>query len=271
MRDALEYLISIGAECTPEVEKLPPHLVYAHANYRLENIERSLPSRTRYRTQITTGAVGDFAEIISRFGVAGERECFIDRFSMTARTFFNLGTEERPGHGDHFVELTPPQTPEFAEAMRVDGVSMSQREAAEWLEDWREFLTPVWADDHGTRATLQNAINTIRNVQVAASRDTDHGAGDFSATKSEVERIEARGREMPLPAFFEFQCVPYDGLSEVVARLRVSVITGDSPRVTYRIVARSALERAIAESFRSIVSESVEGLGVAITIGGISL
>ncbi|MEM6485315.1 MAG: DUF2303 family protein [Pseudomonadota bacterium] len=271
MKEAVEYLIQTGAaQCTEHA--LPKQLALVPSSHDIQSVEYAMPNRVRYRTGLKTSSLTDFIEMSEEdiSGLPGQA-CLIDADKMSAKTYFNLGDAVKPGHGDHWAQLTLERTSEFSELLKVDGQANTQKAAAEWLEDWREYLTPVWDGQLDSRHTMQGAITTVRNVKIEATASVDHSVGDFSASKTGIEQIEARGRDLPLPSHFLFKCFPYDGLSERDIAVRLSFTTGDKPKFTFRIVRKTHLESQLADEFKAAVRDLLVGFEGRVYIGTLSL
>tara|TARA_R110002110_G_scaffold415835_1_gene657179 strand:- start:11646 stop:12449 length:804 start_codon:yes stop_codon:yes gene_type:complete len=264
MKDALKFLHDLGA-LTAHEGHLPANLKLVPESCSLKDIEEHLPAPLRYRAHIATPSIADFVELTQE-RTQGAR-CFINDDKMTAVTVFNLGNPTSPGHADDRVTLTMRSTKEWDELQKVSGSQADQRITAEWLEDWRDYLTPVWDTDQEGRATMANAINTVRNLVIDAKKTTDHGVSNFGAEKTDLEKIEARGRDMPPPARFIFKCVPFEGLQERSIALRLSIVTGEKPRFTLRIIRPDQLRQEIVEEFRQLlVAQLGNDLPVAIGV-----
>lgn len=273
MKDAIQHLVNLGA-AQQIGEKLPTQAAALPQDHRIEDFEHLLPFPIRYRTKISTHSLDDFVDVTnaenSRLATdGGAAPCFIDDEKMSATAIFNLGTFGDPGHGDHKAILTLRKTVEFQELLRIDGGRMDQKTAAEWLEDWRDFLTPVWEQDIGERANMASAINVVRNVSIEATVKAERSVTDFGAEKSDLEKIEARGRDLPIPARFVFKCAPYQHLSERDIALRLSLTTGDKPQLTLRIIRLDSLQDELMEEFRTVLSGKLDD-GVKVIIGTIN-
>lgn len=264
-QEALEYLVSLGA--IPRPATLPENLTPVPVNWKLEDIEKHLDMPTRHRLAIATHDIEGFIAV-SNESPAPDKACYVDDDKLGAVTFFNLGTPEKPGHADHKIALTLRATAEYKELCRIDGHAMDQRAMAEWLEDWREFITPVWPE--GVQAEgMTKAISVIRNLTIDAKKQTEHTVADFGAEKSDLEKIEARGRDLPPPSRFIFNCNPYQGLDDRAIELRLSVITsGNGPSYKLRIVRADQLKQDLAEEFAEHLRNQL--LDVAVVIGTVN-
>lgn len=263
MKEALQFLHDLGAAGVQD-DLLPANLKLVPDSCSLKDIEKQLPAPLRYRAKITTPRVDDFVSLTE--DRAADARVFIVDEQMTAVSVFNLGSPEDPGHADDRAILTMRSTNEWDELQKISGSQMDQKSAAEWLEDWREFLTPIWDADQGGRESMVSAISTIRNLVIDAKKTTDHGVSDFAAERTDLERIEARGRDMPPPARFIFKCVPYEGLKERSIALRLSIVTGEKPRFTLRIIRPDQLRQEIVEEFRDLLVSRL-GKDIPLVVG----
>jgi hypothetical protein len=58
---------------------------------------------------------------------------------MTARSVFNIGTLDNPGHADNVASITLKKTAPFRALLQIDGRRLKQKQIAEWLEDWSDY------------------------------------------------------------------------------------------------------------------------------------
>ena len=218
-------------------------------------LEEYRAGRARFRGAYKTNSVTSLAEYVKGFG--GENVSgFVDPDSMSCKVFINLGTKDKPGHGDHSALLALRRTAFFSAALAVDGKQMSQKAVAEWLEDWSSFLITE-------AGTLTQAINAVRKIKIEAGRTATSEVGNLKATKTALEQIEASSDE-GLPSEIIGLCRPFDGLELERVGLRLSVIANDDPKIVLRIVAREALIERIADQFAAKVRESLSGMATVV-------
>jgi uncharacterized protein YfdQ (DUF2303 family) len=187
---------------------------------------------------------------------------------MTARTIFNLGTIEHPGHADNSALIVLKKTSPFSAVLSVNGRKQGQKELAEWLEDWRDYLLAFDAD--GNVLDIKQAIGAVRRITIESSRSSDHEDSDFSARRSVMENVEAKSKDI-MPAAFEFKCTPYDELQERAIKLRYSILTSqDTPTLVLRIVQLENLQELMAQEFRDILSAKFEETQIETFIGNFS-
>ncbi len=231
----------------------------------IESLERFNLERFRFRGCMETTSIDDFVRYSAGYANADEpARCFIDADNMSARAVFNIGTLEAPWHADNAAEIQLKKTAPFRALLAIDGKRLNQKQIAEWLEDWSEFLTAFSAD--GQTLTIAQAASAVRRVSIKQMQEADHEDGDFSGKKSLMQSVEATSKEV-MPVAFEFKCVPYEGLSERPFSLRNSLLKSDEPCFTLRIVQLEAQEEAIANEFRNLLIGKFEGKPVDTFIG----
>lgn len=232
---------------------------------RVESLERFSLERFRFRGTMTTTSIDDFARYsIGYASTGGAARCFIDADNMTARSVFNIGTLDNPGHADNVAAITLKQTAPFRALLAINGDRLKQKQIAEWLEDWSDYLLAFDAD--GNTLQISQSAQAVRRITIQQATQQDHEDGDFSGKKSLMQSIEASSKDV-MPVAFEFKCVPYEGLGERAFSLRNSLLTGDEPRFVVRIVQLETQEEAIANEFRSLLIGKFDGVPVETFIG----
>lgn len=221
----------------------------------LQSLESFLPQRKRFRGGFTTSYIADFAIYSAQFPGG---KCFVDQAEMGARIYFDLGDIENPGHGQNRAHIKLEQTAPFAALLNLPNKQLSQKELAEWLEDWSQFF--VGYSSSGEAITPGNVVASIRRVTIAAKKESTTEHRDFKAEKSGFESIEVRS-EAELPAGIRFTCIPYHGLDQRSFELRLSVINGDSPRLVLRHVRFEESKEQMANEFSDKLSTALKSAG----------
>jgi len=226
-------------------------LALLHQDFDLHNLEQYMDGRTRLRGTFRTHLSSEFVNYFTQHRNEHTR-IFINEDKLTAVAIFNLGDDEHPGHCDHTAQLALKQTREFQALLTLDNrPALSQREMADWIEDWRGCI--VVHDKDGEEIEIKRVIAAIRNLEINASRTSEHSDGDFSEQQSTLlERIEAKSRH-GLPDGFLFQyfhCHPYQelGVRHIYMRLRI-MTGGDAPKLSARIVGLEALLESLQREF----------------------
>lgn len=250
------------------VENMPCPAVAVPNGLEIVNLERYQNGRYRFRGSLKTTSINDFVKYSVGYSDAPGVRCFIDAEDMTARTIFNLGTIEHPGHADNSALIVLKKTSPFSAVLSINGRKQGQKELAEWLEDWRDYLLAFDAD--GNVLDIKQAISAVRRITIESSRSSDHEDSDFSARRSVMENVEAKSKDI-MPAAFEFKCTPYDELQERAIKLRYSILTSqDTPTLVLRIVQLENLQELMAQEFRDILSAKFEGTQIETFIGNFS-
>ncbi|QFT53514.1 DUF2303 family protein [Microbulbifer sp. THAF38] len=231
--------------------KLSTPAMAAPKDFQILNLEKYQQGRTRYRGKMETTSLEDFEQYCMDFGNESAK-CFVDPESMTAQTIFNLGTTQEPGHADFSAKLRLIKTAEFKALLQLNGDRSSQKNMAEFMEDYADNILCYTAD--GEAINTSKAIAAVRRLTIESSRKEDHSVEDFKSSRSALENIEARSDE-GLPAGFKFECVPYNGLESRSFDLRLSILTGgDAPRLTARIKRLEAIQEAMGRELQQSLS-----------------
>ena len=234
-------------------------------NAQVESLERFNTQRFRFRGALSTTSIDDFVRYSVGYAVTDTpARCFIDADNMSARSVFNIGTLDKPGHADNVAGITLKKTAPFRALLDVNGDRLNQKQIAEWLEDWSDFLTAF--DASGETMTIAQAAQAVRRVTIQQSSQADHEEGDFSGKKSLMQSVEASSKEV-MPVAFEFKCVPYEGLGERRFNMRNSLLKSSDPVFVLRIVQLEAQQEAIANEFRDLLIGKFDGEPVETFIG----
>lgn len=217
-------------------------------DYSVHNLESFMSGRYRFRGNMRTTSIPAF------LAYANERtevSCFVDAENMSARAFFNLGDQENPGHGDDTASISLKKTAPFNALLGIDGTKRGQKELAEWLEDWREFIS--FSDSSGVSLSAVQAIGAVRRVTISAKAEQTHEERDFGTSRSAMEEIEANAEDK-LPSHIIFNCTPYEGLGERSFAVRLSLLTGEEkPKFSIRIVRLETQEEEMADEFKDLI------------------
>ncbi|HCQ8474563.1 TPA: DUF2303 family protein [Klebsiella michiganensis] len=234
-------------------------------NTSIESLERFAYERFRFRGAMDTTSIDDFVRYSVAYALEEEKaRCFIDADNMLARSIFNIGTLDNPGHADNVASIKLKKTAPFRALLAINGDHLNQKQIAEWLEDWSDYLLAF--DAGGNTMTIAQAAQAVRRVTIQQATQADHEDSDFSGKKSLMQSIEASSKEV-MPVAFEFKCVPYEGLGERRFSLRNSLLKSSDPVFVLRIVQLEAQEEAIANEFRDLLTGKFDGKPVETFIG----
>ena len=231
---------------------------------KVADLEQYLEYRRRYRGTMSTNLISEFVEYV-KGTVDGYNEfpvdnfpCFINPKAMSAIAFFNLGDVDNPGHGDHQAKLSLLKTEAFVELLHINGRRCDQRMMAEWLEDWRDHVK-TYAENGTTELPLAAAVSAVRRITIGTKAESTREESTFGTHQSDMAEIEAKHKDQ-LPAFLKFTCEPYQGLQERTFTVRLSLITGEKPQISARIVrletAQEEMAKELEEKLRSGFEDS---------------
>lgn len=245
---------------------LPDHAVALPSDYKIHDLQQYQPLRRRFSGQLLTNNIEDFNEYVITHAVAGQTAGFIDPENLSCTVFFNLGDAQYPGHADWRAKLTLKPTPAFAALKSVAGHPLGQKELTDWLEDWQGNVKPISSAEGDTYGTLGKAIQAIRDITLKGSAERTNKVGDFAASRTAIEEIEAKSK-YELPMGFEFVCEPYLDLPERTFIVRLSVRTSeDTPKLVLRVLQKEVHEEMIARNFKDKLAEALNE-HVDLTIG----
>lgn len=232
--------------------------------YNLVSLEHLEEGRTRFRGTLATESLDDFCKYVEARSTQENAVCaFVNAADMSCKAFFNLGTEQAPGHGDHTAVLKLKATAAYQALQAIANQPHSQQALAEWMEDWHHLLMVIGTD--GGAIPVHVAVQKIRTITIKATAERTSSANDFSAGRSSMDQIEAaHAEQQPKDILFTF--APYEGLAEREFCLRLSIITGENPRIKPRWVQQEQQVEDIAQEFKQVLSSEIGGLA-AITIG----
>ena len=234
-------------------------------NYELRGIEGFLPNRLRFRGKFQTNSINDFIEYVkSHPSDSG----FIDPDDLSANIFFNLGSEDKPGHADWTARLEAKKTSEFQAVLCTNGCEMSQSETVDFIEDWAHLLGAFKLTSNGEHIdiSIPTVISSIRKIKIDAKSTTEVTQENFRAQTSRLDSVEASSEE-GLPDFMTFTAIPYLGLSPRTFSVRLSILSGgSSPKIKFRIVGLEKQKEEIGQEFKAILTKEI-GDKARMTIG----
>lgn len=264
-KEAIQHIESQAlAAAGREISTSSAEVVVLPDGVALHSLERFEAGRYRFRGALATHSLRDFSKYVEHHAAneAGAHG-FIDQDRMAASVIFNLGTTENAGHGDDTATLTLKPTAAYTALQAIVGKGLSQQQLAEWLEDWAQHITAKANDEILPTLT---AIAAVRRMTIKASSQRDSVVGDFNASRSAMDEIEAKSLDT-LPTAFVFCVVPFEGLKAADILLRLSVISGkEEPVLKLRWVGEETQREEFAREFKGVLDQEVGGF-VPLTIG----
>lgn len=234
-KEAIELLAKAEA-ITAASARLPEHQAALPSDFKIHDFESQMQVRVRMRGTMTTVALGDFAAYVIAKQMVGGSAVFVDSESMKATAVLNLGDPKNPGHCDHRAVFAPPKTAAFRALLEITSRNerIDQRLAAEFLEDWVEFVKFFDGDGEIPAA---RAIAAVRAITIDQGKTVETKVGQLSAEQGALERVAASSKTHPIPTFIHFRCQPNPALEERTFVLRLGISTGGpAPQLTLRVV-----------------------------------
>jgi len=244
--------------------KTKSNLLVVPDGFIVKNIESSMPNRDSYRFSFATKSIKDFGEYCKEFDKEGAK-CFVNSDRMNANTIFDLGTEENPLHQHHNAKLQLDKTAAFKALLNINGQHLSQKEAANFVDDWADNIQVISKD--GAPMEISQAVKQLREITIEQVSNLDSKVDNFGESMSTFEKIEAKNQEL-IPATIEFTCSPYHGLDERAFIVRVAILTGgQKPEISLRIIKLEAQEEDMAEEFKEILVKTFKASKLKTFIG----
>ena len=240
------------------------NLLVVPDGFKISNLESNMQYRDSYRFNFETKSIKDFGEYCKEFDKDGAK-CFVNSDNMQAKTVFDLGTENEPLHQRHTAKLRLDKTAAFKALLRINGERLSQKEAANFVEDWADNMKVF--SKHGDQMNIGMAAKQLREITIEQVSNVDSKVGDFGESMASMEKIEAKNQDV-IPAVIEFTCNPYHGLANREFIVRVSILTGGSkPEISLRIIKLEAQEEDMAEEFKEILNDTFLDCDLRVFIG----
>lgn len=225
-------------------------------DYQVHDLEKFMPFRRRARGAMSTSIAADFARYCDAHREEGAA-VFVEADAMKAKAVLNLGNPDEPGHADNLAVYAPKKTAAYLAMLSHCGNSggLSQKAAAEFLEDWRDNITCI--DGSGTEIPTPKAVAAVRRITIETARKLESEVASLSETRSAMEKVTATSVE-PIPAFIHFKCVPYLDLAQRTFALRLGILTGQStPMLQLRIQAGERHAEEMAQELAGMVRDAI--------------
>lgn len=247
-KEAIKH-IQDTAHYNQKIEETNFDCIALSENVKLHDLEEFQECRNNFRGTLYTSSVIDFANYIDDHD---GKNCFIDVDDMSAKSIFDLGDKEKPGHAKHNAVLKLKRTAPYTELLHHDNRESGQRALGDWLEDWKDFIQVI--DEDGKDMETHKAVSAIRSITIEAIKKKGSEIKNFGESKSSIESIDAQTADGPMPAWIIFDCKPYEDLPERKFHSRININTGgDTPRFTTKIVQLEAIQEEIANDFKNLL------------------
>lgn len=231
-------------------------------NMVIHDIEKYAEQPARFRGIFTTNALDPFVKYASRYYDVFESAVYLNTDAMSALAVFDLGSPARPLHGESRAVIKSEPTLEFQAVQNAVSSWKTQEAAVEWLEDW----LPNLSTHPGT--SMNSVIHALRSIRVTSENAKESVITDFSASKSALEKIEAKSSAGEIPSTLYFTCVPYTFNDQVrTFPLRVKIKTNkDGVSVAFACTVLAQIEEQIRREFEAELAQRLEAANVTLPI-----
>jgi uncharacterized protein YfdQ (DUF2303 family) len=237
------------------------------SDFKQHDLEAFMPLRRRARGTMTTT---DHQAFTAYTKAHAEDGCtvFVNAEQMSATAVLNLGTPTKPGHTDNRAKLELEATAAFCAMCDATKRTLTQREAAEFFEDWPHRLKFFEDTTESKPVERAQAISVIRNLTIEGLRKIESQTAQLSESRSTFENVTAKA-EKAIPTIIYFACQPYHGLTERTFVLRLGIQTGDkAPGISLRIV---KLEQHKEDMANELADKVRDGFGdIPVHVGSYS-
>jgi uncharacterized protein YfdQ (DUF2303 family) len=257
---------AVAVQGAVDKSTLQSQLVAVPADFTLVSLEKHQEHRDRFRGEMNTSSIAEFIDYVKDHGETNQ-QCFINEDNMAAVNIFNFGSIHKPGHCDDRAIVTLKRTAEYKALCQINGETVSQKTAAEFLEDWDTFITCI--DEQGEVIAPAKAIAAVRRITIEANRKSESEQSNFRTEKSALESMSV-DTNAGLPATVRFKCVPYAGLQEYEFDLRFGVLTSSEvPKIVMRIKRFETYPEQFALEFSALLKAGFDNYekAPAISIG----
>ncbi len=229
------------------------HIVALPSDYKLHDLEQHMVVRRHARGVMSTSDVSAFVAYTNKHCEDGAT-VFVSS-DLKAVAILNLGGPETPGHADNKAVFQPEMTAAYKALLTMaDGRGRSQKEVAEFIEDWTININCFDDDAMGPAIPNKQAIAAVRKITIESSREIASEEKQLGASKSTFESVQASSKNQ-LPTLLYFACDPYADIKERLFLLRLGVLTGEAtPRISLRIIKAEQHQQDMAKELTEIVT-----------------
>ena len=231
-------------------------------NMVIHDIEKYAEAPARFRGIFTTNALDPFVKYASEYYNASESAVYLNTDAMSALAVFDLGSPARPLHGESRAVIKSEPTLEFQAVQNAVSSWKTQEAAVEWLEDWLPNLSTQ------SEASMKSVIHALRSIRVTAENAKENIVSEFFASKSALEKIEAKSSAGDIPSTLYFTCVPYsfsDKPRVFPLRLKIKT-TKDGVSIAFACTVLAQIIEDIRREFEAELTQKLKDAGVEIPI-----
>ncbi|MEQ9131133.1 MAG: DUF2303 family protein [Salinisphaeraceae bacterium] len=239
----------------------------------IHSLEEYLAAPLFMRQTFKTHRVDDFVRYVNVEAVPEETGLFISPDGDKATAIIDYGVHKTPKWGHHRAKLALQPTPAYEALLALCAEPVTQRGLIDWLEDWRDAIAPIMADDDGNEEiiSLSKAIAKLRRINIKAKVESGHEEGNFRGSRTTMEEVEATSVDGDPPAYFDLSSALYEDTQVRDIRSRLALLSGaEKPMFQLRIMGHDYLKKAVATELEDRIRAGVNpGHGVRIFVGNV--
>jgi len=263
-----EMMEMVTSNSDTPVALLPP-------GYTAVSMEEHCTNANHFRMKYKTTSIPDYLEYCMDYAATGAG-CFVDAQSMSAKAIFDIGEPHKPGHKFHTAALEMQKTAAYKALLQMQGKRLSQRDAAEFIEDWADTIIAVQSD--GSEGTAKDAAKGLRAITIDTKGSVETKVGDMGQHMTAMEKIEANNANT-IPPMIIVTCAPYHGLKERAVHLRVQISFPEDhpnqavpggPIITLRYIGKEEVEEMLAEEMKELIMDGLNVPDMRVRIGSVS-
>lgn len=223
------------------------------SNYKVLELDDFNKRPSRFREKFVTDHFESFASYWHDHAY-DESRIYVNKSTMSAKVCFDPGAPGSPSHRSHWAALGLTKTPMLNAIQDVSAKKLTQRQLAEFLEDWRIELRALDAD--GNIIDFRKVIAAVRKFDVKGKAESGHIESSLATSKSAFASLEAGNKEL-IPEYIVAHGEAYLGLPrrDIPMRLSVYMKVDEAPTFSLSIVRPDSLQEVFAELFVDTLNE----------------
>lgn len=214
---------------------------------KLQSLESLQGNPYRMRQRYTTERIPDFVRYVNENALVDSTVTYVSPDGASAHAIIDHGTHDEPEWGDHTADLALVKTTAYQALETLCAYPRKQQDLIDYLEDWGK---PGYVEClvNGDPIATSTAIAAIRRVEIGAKATSTHEQGDFRASRTAMEEIEAKAAEGSMPGHIRLFSPVYVGTEEREIYIRIGITPiDDKPAFRLRIMQVETMQEAIAK------------------------
>lgn len=172
------------------------------------------------------------------------------------RPNIDMGDTEAQQWGNHSAIVGLNKTPAYLALLENKGKAMEQRAFLDFSADFENHISFFYEDE--STASFAHATKILRRLKASATSSNEQAINNHAASRSAMESIEISAGQDPIPAFFTFTAIPYEGFEPALFRCQLLTnVSGSNVVLHYRIDQLDTITEQIGGQFRDKINGGV--------------